>query len=201
MSESPLIIRAAVCEDAAALLDIYTPYVTETAITFEHEAPAREVFAERIARTLTRYPWLVAESGGIPIGYAYVGAFHERPAYDWAVETSIYVDQRFRRAGIGRALHDTLEQVLALQGILNLNACIACPRQEDEYLTFDSIRFHEKLGYQTAGHFHQCGFKFHRWYDMVWMEKIIGSHQPDQLPIRTFPEILRDPRLPLPARL
>ena len=63
------------------------------------------------------------------------------------------------------------------QGILNMNACIAYAEHEDEYLTLDSVRFHERMGYTEVAHFHQCGKKFGRWYDMIWMEKIIGEHQ------------------------
>jgi len=92
------------------------------------------------------------------------------------VETSIYVDMQEKRKGIGKQLHDALEQALKAQGILNMNAAIAYIEQEDEYLTHDSIRFHERLGYKKVAHFHQCGRKFERWYDIIWMEKIIGEH-------------------------
>ena len=68
------------------------------------------------------------------------------------------------------------EEILKKQGILNVNACIGYPQIEDEYLTQDSVRFHEKLGYSMVGTFHKCGYKFGRWYDMVWMEKFIGEH-------------------------
>lgn len=80
-------------------------------------------------------------------------------------------------AGIGRRLYEELENILKQQGILNVNACIAYPQVKDEYLTKDSVLFHEKLGYTMVGIFHQCGYKFHRWYDMVWMEKFIGEHR------------------------
>ena len=72
-------------------------------------------------------------------------------------------------------------------GILNLYACIAVPEAEDETLTLDSVRFHARMGYVEAGHYHWCGYKFGRWYDMVWMEKMIGEHRPDQPPVR-WPE-------------
>ena len=57
-----------------------------------------------------------------------------------------------------------------------MNACIAYTDKEDEFLTLDSVRFHERLGYSKVAHFHQCGRKFGRWYDMIWMEKLIGEH-------------------------
>ena len=91
--------------------------------------------------------------------------------------------------GIGKRLYEALENILRFQNILNLNACIACPAKEDEYLTKDSVRFHHHLGYQMVGEFHQCGYKFGRWYNMVWMEKFIGAHVDDQPEIKTFDEI------------
>lgn len=114
-------IRPAKPEDAEKLLAIYAPYVEQTAITFEYEVPTVEEFRERIHNTLKKYPYLVAEQGGEPVGYAYVGPFHDRPAYDWAVETSIYVDQNKKRMGIGKKLHEALEEELRNRGFLNMN--------------------------------------------------------------------------------
>lgn len=169
-------IRPATPDDAAALLTIYAPYVRDTAVSFEYEVPTVEEFRQRITRFSERYPYWVAEEDGRVLGYAYAHAFHERAAYQWAVETSIYVDENEKRKGIGKHLHDALEEALKQQGILNLNACIAYSEQEDEHLTHDSIRFHERMGYKKVAHFHLCGKKFGRWYDMVWMEKLIGNH-------------------------
>ena len=169
-------IRTAVQQDAKVLLEIYAPYVKKTAITFEYDVPSVEEFARRISKVLQKYPYLVAEVNGEPVGYAYAGPFKERAAYDWAVETTVYVREDMKKSGIGRALYTALEEALAAQGILNLNACIAFPENEDEYLTRDSVKFHERMGFETAGRFHKCGCKFGRWYDMVWMEKLIGEH-------------------------
>ena len=182
-------LRIASEADAEALLDIYAPYVRETAITFEYEVPSPEEFQSRIRRTLEKYPYLIAEREGRCVGYAYAGAFHARAAYDWAVETSVYVERRLRRQGVGRRLYTALEKILTLQNILNLNACIAYPAEEDPYLTRDSADFHQRLSYQLVGRFHQCGYKFGRWYDMIWMEKMLGAHRSPQPPVRPFPEI------------
>ena len=196
-------IRVATPADAAALLDVYAPYVRDTAITFEYEVPSVEEFANRIRQTLERYPYLVAvqtpPTDAAPcdagpddcpriLGYAYAGPFHARPAYDWAVETSIYVRQGIRRAGVGRALHEALEHALTTQGILNMEACIAYPPAgvADEYLTLDSVRFHEHMGYRMVGRFERCGYKFGHWYDMVWMERHIGKHVANPLPVHPF---------------
>ena len=175
--------------DAAALLDIYAYYVKHTAITFEYEVPSLEEFTERIKNTLKKYPYLVAKRGEEVLGYAYAGAFHPRAAYDWAAELAIYVKNGCKRMGIGKRLYGTLEEILKKQGILNLNACIAYPEVEDEYLTKNSLEYHQHLGYRLVGQFHQCGYKFGRWYHVVWMEKIIGEHLEAQPPVRTFPEI------------
>ena len=169
-------IRPATPVDAPTLLAIYAPYVEGTAISFEYEVPSVEEMARRIEETQKTHPWLVAEEDGKIVGYAYAHIFHGRAAYQWSVETSIYVDRNEKRKGIGKQLHDAFEQALKAQGILNMNAAIAYIEQEDEYLTHDSIRFHECLGYKKVAHFHQCGRKFGRWYDVIWMEKIIGEH-------------------------
>lgn len=183
---SECVIRTARPEDAEALLEIYAPYVLQTAVTFEYDVPSREEFTGRMEHILARYPYLAAWDGRRVLGYAYAGAFHPRAAYGWSVETTVYVRRDERRLGVGRALYTVLEQALAAQHVLNLNACIAFPPEEDAFLTLDSVRFHEKMGYRMAGHFHACGRKFDRWYDMVWMEKIIGEHRPDQPPVQSY---------------
>ena len=188
MSEK-VMIRTATTNDAEAILAIYAPYVEMTAITFEYEIPGIEEFRERIRNVLKKYPYLVAEAEGEIVGYAYAGPFKGRAAYDWAVETTIYVDRSRKRMGIGRKLYDKLEEALRKQGILNMEACIGYPETEDEYLTKDSVRFHEKLGYRMVGEFYKCGYKFSRWYNMVWMEKMIGEHQEKQPQIHTYSEI------------
>ena len=106
--------------------------------------PDIEEFMNRIKNTKKTYPYLVAEYQGEILGYAYAGAFKERAAYDWAVETSIYVRQNQKRMGVGSLLYEKLEEILKRQGILNVNACIAYPQEEDPYLTKDSVLFHEK---------------------------------------------------------
>lgn len=183
-------IRTASPRDGAALLKIYGPYVERTAITFEYRVPSVEEFSGRIERTLKQYPYFAAEFEGELVGYAYAGPFHEREAYDWAVETSIYVAWDQRKMGIGRRLHDALETALREQGILNMNACVACPCGEaDEYLTWSSLEFHRRLGYRPVGEFRQCGYKFGRWYNMAWLERHIGDHLGEQPVPKAFGDI------------
>lgn len=183
-------IRAAHREDAKALLEIYAPYVEQTAITFEYEVPDVAEFERRIEMTLERYPYLVAEVAGEPMGYAYASSFKSRAAYDWAVETSIYVNQNAKRTGIGKALYQELESILQKQNITNVNACIAVPNgADDEYLTRNSVDFHAHMGYKIVGEFHQCGSKFGRWYNMVWMEKMIATHPEPPMPFIPYPNV------------
>jgi L-amino acid N-acyltransferase YncA len=182
-------IRRAQSADAEEILEVYRPYVEHTAITFEYTVPSIDEFTRRIEHTLERYPYIVALQDEKIIGYAYVSPFVGRAAYDWAVETSIYVRQETRRSGVGKRLYMALEDILRKQGILNMEACIGVTDVEDEYLTNNSEHFHEHLGYRLVGEFRQCGYKFGRWYNMVWMEKFIGDHLDDQPMIRSFDEV------------
>lgn len=182
-------IRTAVLQDAPELLALYAPYVERTVITFEYEVPTLQEFEARMLRIMEKFPYLVAEQSGVIIGYAYAGAFRERAAYQWGVETTIYVRWDCKKQGIGRKLYESLEKILALQNILNLNACIGYPETEDEYLTKDSVRFHERMGYRMVGTFRNCGYKFGRWYDMVWMEKHLGAHTEIPLPVKSFEQV------------
>jgi len=182
-------IRTASAADAAGIQKIYTPYVNDTAITFEYHVPSVEEFAARITSILQRYPFLVAEKEGQIIGYAYVSAFRSRAAYDWAVETSIYLGQDYRGQGMGKRLYLLLEEILKKQHILNMYACIAYTAKDDPHLTNVSVTFHEHLGYKINGHFTRCGYKFSTWYDMVWMEKLIGEHNDEVKAIIPFAEV------------
>lgn len=173
---SAIQVRKASCKDAKAIRQIYAPYVLNTAITYETAVPTVEEFQGRIARTLCRYPYIVAEIDSQIVGYAYAGPFHARPAYDWSAELSIYIDRNFRRQGIGKFLYGELGKRLGQIGITNLYACIASPDARDEYLDSSSIDFHRHLGFSAVGTFHHCASKFGRWYNMVYMEKVIGEH-------------------------
>ena len=91
--------------------------------------------------------------------------------------------------GIGRALYEALEKVSRAQNILNLNACIGYPEADDEYLTGNSVQFHGHMGYRMVGEFHKCGYKFGRWYNMVWMEKLLGEHGENPKEVIPFPAL------------
>lgn len=187
-----LTLRMASPADAPALLDIYAPYVRETAVTYEYAVPTVEEFSARIAKTLEAYPYLVAEQDGEVVGYAYAGRFHPRKAYDWAAEASIYIRRDLRGQGVGRRLYAALESMLARQNVQSLYAVIAYTETEDEYLTQASVRFHTRLGYTLCGRARRCACKFGRWYDMVWMEKALGDFPETPAPFLPLPQ-LTDP--------
>ncbi len=171
--------------DAAALLGIYRPYVEDTAITFEYEVPGIDEFTSRIRHILEKYPYLKAvDDKGDILGYAYAAEFKERRAYDWSVESTVYIRQDMHGHGIGRKLYQGLENCLKAMGILNMNACIALPKQGSTHLPSDSIHFHHKLGFTDVGVFHDSGYKFGEWYDMIWMEKMLGEHAETQAEVR-----------------
>ena len=173
---NPTVIRNASTADAERILEIYAYYVVNTAISFELDVPPLDEFERRIAMTLEKYPYLVVEDDGEIRGFTYAGPFKTRAAYERSCEVSIYVDCNARGRGYGRALYEELEKQLGTRGILNLYACIASPIEEDEYLTRNSEQFHSHLGFKTVGEFHKCSYKFGRWYNMIWMEKLIGEH-------------------------
>lgn len=185
-------IRTAALDDAEQILNIYAYYVLHTAITYEYNVPFLEEFRGRMEHTLKRFPYLVAEQDGRILGYAYASPFHERAAYDWSAEVSIYLSRDVKKCGLGRRMYEVLEDALKKMGILNLYACIGYPEVEDEYLDYNSARFHEHLGYAKIGEFHKCGYKFGRWYHMIWMEKIIGEHKENQSPVKSYIEIIKN---------
>ena len=174
---SNIIIRRVNLSDAQKLLEIYSYYVEKTAISFEYETPTLAEFENRILKITERYPYLVAERGGELVGYAYANTFIPRAAYQKCVELTIYLHKDATKCGIGKMLYSALETELKQIGITNLYACIGYTENEDEYLTKNSADFHGHLGFKKVGEFHKCGYKFDRYYDMIWVEKIIGEHK------------------------
>ncbi|MBO5589329.1 MAG: GNAT family N-acetyltransferase [Anaerovibrio sp.] len=171
------IIRSATVNDAERLLEIYSYYVTDTAISWEYDVPSVEEFRGRIEDVLKKYPYLVVEENGVIYGYAYAHPFVGRAAYDHSCELTIYLDKDAKGRGYGRKLYDALEAQLKEMGILNMYSCIGDPVEEDEYLTRNSELFHQHLGFTKVGTFSNCGDKLGRWYNMIWIEKIIGEHR------------------------
>ena len=184
--ETSITVRNAKLSDAPRILEIYTYYVENTVITFEYDVPSLEEFENRMIDIMKKYPYLVIERDGRIEGYAYAHAFVGRAAYDWASELTIYLDHNAKKCGLGKKLYEALAERLKDMGVLNLYACIGYPKIEDEYLNKNSAQFHEHLGFRLCGTFENCGCKFNRWYDMTWMEKIIGEHTDDQAPVKPY---------------
>ena len=163
--------------DIESLLSVYAPYVENTAVSFEYEVPSIDEFRSRFEKITKKYPYFLAEdSNGKVLGYTYYSEFKNREAYRYSVETTIYLAKEACGRGIGRNLYEVLEKAAKAQNITNMNACIATCKTEDEYLTNRSYYFHEKMGYKLVGTFHNSGYKFDKWYDMVWMEKSVGEY-------------------------
>jgi L-amino acid N-acyltransferase YncA len=180
---SDCLIRMATEADAGEIVKIYAPYVTDTAVTFEYDVPSAEEFAQRMREILQTYPYLVASEEGRIVGYAYATALRKRVAYSRAVETTVYVEKDNRGRGLGSKLYRALEAILKRQNIINLYACIAYAPAEDAHLNNASAAFHERAGYAMCGRFTRCGYKFGKWYDVVWMEKMLGEHPEKPEPV------------------
>lgn len=171
-----IVIRSAAPGDAARMLEIYAGYVENTSVSFEYVPPSLDTFLGRIEAVQAVYPWLALEVDGRVMGYAYAGRFHGQAAFDWVCETTIYLDPEARGRGLGRRLYGALEAALRGMGIQTMYALIAFADPEDEHLTNASARFHARMGYRQVGRLNRCGYKFGRWYDMLYMEKPIGEH-------------------------
>lgn len=191
MNHRKLTLRPAVAADAEALIAIYAPYVQKTAITYEYEVPSPAEFRRRIETYSQKHPYLVAEVDGVPVGYAYASPLGSRPAFDWSVETAIYIREDCKGLGVGRALYEALESLLKEQGIRTMTAAIATVSHDDPYLTNASIQFHLRMGFTPVGTFHNAGCKFGRWYDLTWMEKAIGTYEENPPHPKSISEVPR----------
>ena len=161
-------IRMATLADIPQILDIYGPYVLETAISFEYTVPTPEAFTQRFLHHTERFPWLVWEEDGQLLGYAYGSLPFERAAYGWCAEASVYLRPQAQGRGIGKALYGALEATLRRQGYRKVYAIITTANQP-------SIDFHRAVGYRHTATMPDCGYKFGKWYGTVWMEKELNA--------------------------
>ncbi len=171
-------IRIAVCEDLPQILEIYAPYILSTTVTFEYDVPCRKEFLQRFLDITAQYPWLVWEENGRILGYAYASAPFARAAYSWCAEPSVYLRPEAQGRGIGRKLYTALELCLKKQGYQTLLALITSENT-------GSLEFHKKLGYRVCGEYPSCGYKFHRWLSLIWMEKRLNFvENPSAFPVK-----------------
>lgn len=178
-----ILIREVIPKDVPEILDIYSPFIENTHTSFEWAIPDIDSFSKRIEKVSLKYPWLIASDSDKVIAYAYGGAHRSRKAYQWTVETSVYIAEGYRKRGIAAALYQTLFQLLRLQGYFNALAIISLPNPA-------SIQFHQKHGFEEIGTFREAGFKRGQWHNTYWMQKRLLSS--DSLPAKVIsPAILR----------
>ena len=175
-------IRFMIASDAKIIHEIYTPYIKNTSITFECKVPTIEEFSTKINKISSDYAYLVCEVNNTIIGYAYGNRLREREAYQWDAELSIYLKKDYINYGIGTSLYSCLIDILKLQNIYNVYGVITQPNEKSEKL-------HEKLGFEKIGVFHNTGYKFGKWRDVVWYEKNIKSFEEKPLPIISIKDI------------
>lgn len=170
-------IRIATQSDVPAMLAIYAPFVQNTTVSFEYDVPSEAVFLDRFREITVQFPWLVWEEEGRVLGYAYATKPFERAGYSWCAEPSIYLHPDAQGRDVGRQLYALLEAILSEQGYCILYALITGENQT-------SLRFHEKCGYTTRMRLPDCGRKFGRWLDLIWMEKLLKIGQnPSAFPV------------------
>lgn len=156
-------IRLALPTDAPAIAAIYAPYCESGPVSFETVAPSPEEMAQRIGTIGVQWPWLVLDVGGVVAGYAYATRHRERSAYQWAVDTGVYISSAHRRRGVGRALYTTLFELLRRQGYFKACAGITLPNPA-------SVALHEAVGFKQIGVYRGIGYKLGSWHDVAWYE-------------------------------
>lgn len=161
-------IRFVTIEDTEKLLNIYNQYI-DTNITFEYKLPSVDEFRQRIIDISRDYPYIVLENNDAICGYAYAHRFKERDAYAWGAELSIYLDKNICAKGYGKKLYLTLIEILKLQGVKTVYACVTGKNTNSE-------NFHEHLGFKTVGTFKNAGYKNNSWHNIVWFEKQINDY-------------------------
>ena len=162
-------IRSAALADTADILQIYSPYITNTVITFETEVPSVEEFRARIEAIKSKYPYFVCEVDGKIRGYAYASRHGERSAYRYSVDVSIYVDLNYQHRGIGKALYLQLFETLKSYDFYTAYASITLPNEK-------SICLHKAFGFHEVGICHNVGYKSGRWLDVIWLEKPLKQY-------------------------
>ena len=179
-----LIRHAEPDRDAVACAAIYAPNVSDGVASLEERAPEPHEMAERIRIVSATHPWLVAEIDGEVAGYAYGSRHHDRAAYRWSADVTVYISAAHRRRGVGRALYGALFGLLERQNIYELCAGVTLPND-------GSVGLHESLGFRPVGIYRDVAFKFGRWYSVGWW----------QMSLRERPAGGRPAELTPPARL
>jgi L-amino acid N-acyltransferase YncA len=175
-------IRIATTDDSEPILKIYAPYIENTSHTFETEVPSVDSFKERISSYLQNWPWLVCEIDGVIAGYAYGSRHRERVAYQWSVESSVYVHDDYQRMSVARALYTALIDILKLQRFRNLYAVINLPNDK-------SVSFHEKSGFEYFATYKNVGYKLGRWKNVGWWQLQLNEYSMEPEPPVKFSDV------------
>lgn len=163
-------IRFATSADVPAILAIYAPFITGSTITFEYDVPTVAEFTERVQAIQQQFPYLVAEIDGRLLGYAYASKHRDRAAYQWSVETSVYVHPDGHRKGIARQLYNTLFDLLRRQGYYNAYAGITLPNHKSE-------SFHRSFDFEHIGTYTNIGYKLGAWHSVSWFQLPLQPYQ------------------------
>ncbi len=156
-------LRTACAADAAAICDVYNPYVLDTCFSFEEEPVTPAQMCRRMQAHGEHYPWLVIEAAGTIEAFAHAVPWKARAAYRHSVESSIYVAPEAQRCGRGRWLYGALLERLRDAGMHTAIAGIALPNAP-------SVALHEALGFTRVAHFRQVGRKHGRWIDVGYWQ-------------------------------
>jgi L-amino acid N-acyltransferase YncA len=158
-------VRQATVADAPQIAAIYNHYIANTTVTFEEEPVGVAEMEGRIVE-VGSFPWLVCEVDGKIAGYAYAGSWKSRCAYRFSVEISVYLRDGLSGKGIGTALYTELFSKLRAMKLHSVIGGMALPNDA-------SIALHEKFGFEKIAHFREVGFKFGKWIDVVYYQKIL----------------------------
>ncbi len=169
-------IRVATADDADQVLSIYAPFIESSIVTFEIEVPSLSEMSHRISHVLEKWPWLVMQDGQKIAGYVYAHEYGSRKAYQWTVESSIYLAENYRGRGIGRKLYACLFSILQAQGFYQVVAGASLPNES-------SVALHESMGFIKVGTFKDVGFKMGRWVDVCrWQLELNTSAKDSKNP-------------------
>jgi L-amino acid N-acyltransferase YncA len=167
--EFPVDIRDAAEADLPGLLGIYNDVIATSTAIYSYVAVTLEDRREWWkARVALGYPVLIAADDSGVLGFATFGDFRAWPGYRFTVEHSVHVRSDVRGRGIGRQL---VRALFPRAEALNKHVMIAGVDAANSA----SIRFHERLGFERAGHLREVGFKFDRWLDLVFLQRLIAT--------------------------
>lgn len=184
-----MIIRLAKSVDIPAILAIYAPFITDSTTSFEYEVPTLAEFTDRVTTIQQQFPYLVVEVDGRVLGYAYASVHRARTAYQWSVETSVYIHPDGHRQGLARQLYTTLFSLLRRQGYYNAYAGITLPNPASE-------AFHQSMGFEPVGVYRNIGYKMGAWHSVVWLQLSLQPHVPEPAMPVSINQLINEQGLP-----